>query len=99
MFKRNSFDFQRLAIPAAAAALAFSGSGRALDFEVGNTNVRLENLVSIGASMRMQKRDDALVIAEGTMTTVHVDKKPGEALKSAPIPQAIVAGLRSVSNP
>ena len=35
------------------------------------------------------------VIAEGTMTAVHVDKKPGEPLKSAPIPQDIVDALRS----
>lgn len=33
------------------------------------------------------------LIAEGTMTTVHVDKKPGEALKSAPIPQPILDSL------
>ena len=37
------------------------------------------------------------VIAEGTMTTVYVDKKPGEALKSAPIPEAIIAALRSAA--
>ena len=35
------------------------------------------------------------VIAEGTMTAVHVDKKPGEKLKSAPIPDSIVAALRA----
>jgi YbgC/YbaW family acyl-CoA thioester hydrolase len=42
------------------------------------------------------KRGDTL-IAEGTMTTVHVDKKPGEALKSAPIPQPIIDALRSAA--
>lgn len=41
--------------------MVFSGSAGALDFEVGGTDVKLENLVSIGASMRMQKRDNALV--------------------------------------
>ena len=35
------------------------------------------------------------VIAEGTMTAVHVDKKPGEKLKSASIPDSIVAALRA----
>ena len=35
------------------------------------------------------------VIAEGTMTAVHVDKKPGEKLKSAPIPDSLVAALRA----
>ena len=35
------------------------------------------------------------VIAEGTMTAVHVDKKPGEALKSAPIPERIISALRA----
>jgi YbgC/YbaW family acyl-CoA thioester hydrolase len=38
------------------------------------------------------------VIAEGTMTTVHVDKKPGETLKSAPIPEAIVEKLRAAAS-
>ncbi|MEX2271427.1 MAG: thioesterase family protein [Vicinamibacterales bacterium] len=35
------------------------------------------------------------VIAEGTMTAVHVDKKPGEKLTSAPIPKDIVDRLRA----
>lgn len=37
------------------------------------------------------------VIAEGTMTAVHVDKRPGDALKSAPIPDDIVNALRSAA--
>lgn len=41
--------------------MVFSEAGSALDFDVGSTNVRLENLVSIGASMRMQRRDSGLV--------------------------------------
>jgi YbgC/YbaW family acyl-CoA thioester hydrolase len=36
-------------------------------------------------------------IAEGTMTAVHVGKKPGEPLKSAPIPQAIIDALRAAA--
>ncbi|MEQ1439624.1 DUF1302 domain-containing protein [Fontimonas sp. SYSU GA230001] len=65
MFRHRTFvssiNLRRLALPAAAAALAFSDSGLALNFELGGTEVKLENLVSIGASMRMQKRDDHLV--------------------------------------
>lgn len=38
-----------------------------------------------------------IVIAEGTMTTVHVDKKPGDALKSAPIPQRIIERLQAAA--
>ena len=34
------------------------------------------------------------LIGEGSSTTVHVDKKPGEALKSKPIPAAILDSLR-----
>ena len=41
-------------------------------------------------------RGDTLV-ADGRMTTVHVDKKPGEALKSAPIPDSVVDALRSAA--
>jgi acyl-CoA thioester hydrolase len=41
-------------------------------------------------------RGDTL-IAEGTMTAVHVDKKPGEALKSAPIPPAVIEKLQAAA--
>ena len=34
------------------------------------------------------------LIGEGSSTTVHVDKKPGEMLRSKPIPPAIVDSLR-----
>jgi acyl-CoA thioester hydrolase len=37
------------------------------------------------------------VIAEGTMTAVHVDKKPGEKLKSAEIPPRIVDALQTAA--
>jgi YbgC/YbaW family acyl-CoA thioester hydrolase len=37
------------------------------------------------------------VIAEGTMTAVHVDKKPGEMLKSAEIPKQIADALRAAA--
>ena len=37
------------------------------------------------------------VIAEGTMTAVHVDKKPGEKLKSAPIPKPILDALQTAA--
>ena len=38
------------------------------------------------------------IIAEGSSTAVHVDKKPGDALKSKEIPQSILAALRSVES-
>jgi acyl-CoA thioesterase FadM len=41
-------------------------------------------------------RGDTL-IAEGTMTAVYVDKKPGETLKSAQIPPAIVEKLQNAA--
>ena len=34
------------------------------------------------------------LIGEGSSTTVHVDKKPGEMLRSKPIPAAIIDSLR-----
>jgi YbgC/YbaW family acyl-CoA thioester hydrolase len=37
------------------------------------------------------------VIGEGSSTTVHVDKKPGDALKSKPIPQHILDALRAAA--
>lgn len=41
-------------------------------------------------------RDDCL-IGEGSSTTVHVDKKPGEKLKSAEIPKRILDALRAAA--
>ncbi|MFP5306242.1 MAG: DUF1302 domain-containing protein [Gammaproteobacteria bacterium] len=57
----RNLGLRRLAIPAAAAAMAYSATGFALDFEIADTTIRLENLVTIGASWRMQERDDALI--------------------------------------
>ncbi len=46
---------------ALVAMLAFAGSASALDFEIGDTTIRLENLVTIGGTFRMQDRDDSLI--------------------------------------
>ncbi|MDP9142540.1 MAG: DUF1302 domain-containing protein [Pseudomonadota bacterium] len=45
----------------AAITLAYSGAAGALSFDLGGTEVRLENLVTIGASWRMQDRDPSLI--------------------------------------
>ena len=45
----------------AAAVLAYSGGATALEFDIAGTNFRLDNLVTIGATWRMQQRDDALI--------------------------------------
>jgi len=44
-----------------AAAVGYGGAAVALDFDIGGTNFRLDNLVTIGATFRMQDRDDSLV--------------------------------------
>ncbi len=59
--KNGNGGFRPLAISVAAATMAYSGAGHALDFDIAGTTVRLENLVTIGAAMRMQDRDNALV--------------------------------------
>ncbi len=38
------------------------------------------------------------LIAEGSSTAVHVDKRPGETLKSKDIPASILAALRAVTS-
>lgn len=60
-FKSSNRGFRGLAVSAAVAALSHGGVASALDFDVAGTNVRVENLVTIGAAMRMQDRDSALV--------------------------------------
>lgn len=52
---------RRLAIASAIAAMSWGGAGHALEFDIAGTNVRLDNLVTIGAAMRMQDRDSSLV--------------------------------------
>lgn len=57
-----SGTLRRLAWGAAAAAmLGQSGSSFGFSFEIGEVPVRIDNLVTIGATWRMQKRDDTLI--------------------------------------
>lgn len=79
--------------PRVAASLDFKAPLHFEDeFEVV---VTIEKVSRSSISYRHVIMKGETVIAEGTMTAVHVGKKPGEALKSAPIPQAIVDALRS----
>lgn len=79
--------------PRVAASLDFKAP---LHFEDEfDVVVTIEKVSRSSISYRHVIMKGEAVIAEGTMTAVHVDKKPGETLKSAPIPQAIVDALRS----
>lgn len=53
--------YPRLAIASAVAAMFWGSAGHALDFDIGDTNVRLDNLITIGGLVRMQDRDNSLV--------------------------------------
>jgi acyl-CoA thioester hydrolase len=57
--------------------------------------VTIEKISRSTIAYRHQLMRGGTLIAEGTMTAVHVDKKPGEPLKSAAIPQAIADRLRA----
>lgn len=60
MALRNSNSgFRGLADSVAIAALSHGSVASALDFDIAGTGVRLENLVTPGAAMRMQDRDIA----------------------------------------
>lgn len=79
--------------PRVAASLDFKAP---LHFEDEfDVVVTIEKVSRSSISYRHVIMKGETVIAEGTMTAVHVDKKPGETLKSTPIPQAIVDALRS----
>jgi hypothetical protein len=60
-FNNSGIVNRRLAIAAAAASMFWQGAPLALEFDIAGTSVRLDNLVTIGAVMRMQDRDNALV--------------------------------------
>lgn len=82
--------------PRVAASLAFKAPLRFEDeFDV---LVTIEDVSRSTIGYRHVLVRGETVIAEGTMTTVHVDKRPGETLKSAPIPEAIVEKLRGVAS-
>ena len=54
--------FQRkLVASAVVAGLSLAGTAQALEFDLGGTTVKVGNLVTVGALMRMQDRDSALV--------------------------------------
>jgi YbgC/YbaW family acyl-CoA thioester hydrolase len=79
--------------PRVAASLDFKAPLHFEDeFEVV---VTIEKVSRSSISYRHVIMKGEAVIAEGTMTAVHVDKKPGEALKSAPIPERIISALRA----
>jgi len=78
--------------PRVAASLAFRAPLKFEDeFEV---HVTIEEVSRSTISYRHILMLGETVIAEGTMTAVHVDTKPGEALRSAPIPAHIIENLR-----
>lgn len=51
----------RLKVAAMAVGLALSGSAGALEFELGGTPIKIDNLATVGVLMRMQERDGSLV--------------------------------------
>jgi len=52
---------RRLPLACAATALLFGTPATALQFQLGEAEVRLDNLLTIGALMRMQERDSSLI--------------------------------------
>jgi len=81
--------------PRVAASLAFRAPLKFED-EV-DVHVTIEEVSRSTISYRHILMRGETVIAEGTMTAVHVGTAPGEALKSAPIPEAIIDALTSAA--
>ncbi|MES0873022.1 DUF1302 domain-containing protein [Sinimarinibacterium thermocellulolyticum] len=52
---------RRLTILSAVAVMLWGGAAHALEFDIAGTNVRLDNLITIGGMLRMQDRDVSLV--------------------------------------
>lgn len=86
---------QNVGWPRVAASLVFRAPLKFEDeFEV---HVTIEDVSRSTIGYRHLIMFGDTLAAEGTMTTVYVDKKPGEALKSAAIPQPVIAALRSAA--
>lgn len=81
--------------PRVAASLDFRSPLRFEDeFEV---HVSIEKISRSSIVYRHVIMKGDTLVAEGTMTTVHVDKKPGETLKSAEIPKPIIDALQAAA--
>lgn len=81
--------------PRVAASLSFKAPLKFEDeFEI---EVTIDEISRSSIAYRHLIMKGDTLIAEGTMTAVHVDTRPGEALRSAPIPQEIVDSLRRAS--
>jgi acyl-CoA thioester hydrolase len=82
--------------PRVAASLDFKAPLHFEDeFEVV---VTIEKVSRSTISYRHVILKDERVIAEGTMTAIHVGKRLGEALKSAPIPVQVIDALRAAAD-
>lgn len=57
----KTFISRSLSVSAGAVLAAYAGSAAAIDFDVFGTEVKVDNLITIGGSWRMQGRDDALI--------------------------------------
>lgn len=78
MRENSSFaGTRRLAIAAAVAAMAYNGSGMAFQFDIGDTTVRVDSLVTIGGTWRMQDRDDALIGKSSLFPGVCIERTSG----------------------
>ena len=86
---------QNVGWPRVAASLAFKAPLKFEDECEVHVTIEAVSRSTIGYRHMIMLGDT--LIAEGTMTTVYVDKKPGEALKSAPIPDSVVDALRSAA--
>ncbi len=86
--KIGSRVLARMAGSLAAMALGYSGAASALNFDIGGTEVRLENLVTIGGSMRMQDRDPGLISKSNLNPQLCVGRVGDDADPSTPMGNA-----------
>lgn len=81
-------DFsQRLKVAAWVLCAASTGTVQALEFDLSGNTLKIENLATVGALVRMQDRDSALV---GKSSQSKLD---GSALRIGPGAGTVVAGM------
>ncbi|HEX4895474.1 MAG TPA: DUF1302 family protein [Solimonas sp.] len=86
MGKMQGFGIQRSAmLMAAAIAATYSGGASALEADVFGTPVKIENLITLGGTWRMQGRDSGL-IGKSTMTPGVCVARVGDDGVSGPNP-------------
>jgi hypothetical protein len=86
MGNKQERRYRYLSALVGAVALAQAGVASALEFEIADTTVKFENLITIGATWRMQDRDSSLIGKSNLNPGICVSRVSGGTPMGGPDP-------------